>query len=145
MTAISIQAISDQKHGDPAAFIIIPFFLLIGLYLGFGRFVVDAFARGRTTYTLTSRRALIDSGLFTKAERSINLAVLPEIGLRERRSGRGTVTFGANGGGPFAMMPRNWPGARQFLPPAFDGIDDVRRVYDLALKAQRDSQAKTAS
>jgi len=36
----------------------------------------------------------------------------------------------------FGTQPRNWPGAGQFLTPAFDDIEDALRVYDLTLKAQ---------
>lgn len=88
---------------------------------------------------LTDRRAIIESGLFRSSVRSVSLAALAEIRIRENRKGRGTIQFGS-GGGPFAMVPRNWPGAGQFASPAFDGIDDARQVYDIAIKAQRQAQ-----
>lgn len=126
---------NQAAHADPMAFVVLPIFVLVGCYMLFGRFIVDMIARRKTHYLLTDRRAVITGGLFGTQLRSINLAATSEIRLRERRNGRGTITFGS-GSGMFGTMPRSWPGASQFLAPAFDGIEDARRVYDLALKAQ---------
>jgi hypothetical protein len=129
-----------MKEHDPAFYLIMPFFLLIGLYMLFGRFLVDRVARRRTHYYLTTQRAVIEGGLFRPNHRSISLAASPEIRFRGRRNGRGTVQFGS--ASMFGMMPPSWPGASQFLPPAFDDIDEAERVYNLALKAQREAQAQ---
>lgn len=137
-------AIWSGQETDPVAFIILPFFVLIGCYIIFGRFIVDAISRKKTKYVLTTQRAIIEEGLLATSERSVNLAAVQEIGLHRRQSGRGTISFGG-ATGPWMMMPRNWPGARQFMPPAFDGIDDVARIYELAIRAQRDSRTHPGS
>jgi hypothetical protein len=129
-----------QTTPDGAPFdFILPFFILIGVYMLVGRFVIDMIVRSRTEYALTNRRAIIESGIFSKSTRSVNLAAAPEIRLRERGGGRGTIEFG--GGSPFAMMPRSWPGTSQYMPPAFEMIDGAASVYRLILDAQRQSQA----
>jgi hypothetical protein len=141
VSMIFLLAITGQaKDVDPVAYIIIPIFLLVGLYMLFGRFVVDRATRRRTYYFLTTERALIEGGLFRPSRRSVSLSAAPEIRFRGRTNGRGTVQFGSPS--MFGMMPPSWPGASQFLPPAFDDIDDAERVYSLALKAQREAQTQ---
>lgn len=125
---------------DPLAYLIMPVFLIIGLYMLFGRFLVDRSARRRVYYYLTTERAVIDGGMFRPSRRSVSLAAAPEIRFRGRRSGRGTIQFGS--ANTFGMMPPSWPGASQFLPPAFDDIEDAERIYSLALATQRSLQRK---
>lgn len=127
---------------DPIAFIVMPLFLLVGLYMLVGRFLIDRAARRRTHYRLTNQRVIIESGLFKTNLRSVSLAVVPEIQFRSGRKGRGTIRFGSPG--PFSMMPPSWPGASQFSAPAFDGIEDAERIYGLALGAQKEAQIKRA-
>lgn len=131
-------ASGDAKQVDPLAYLIMPIFLLIGVYMLIGRFLVDRMARRKTHYFLTTERAVIEAGLFRPSRRSVSLAAVPEIRLRGRRSGRGTVQFGSPS--MFGMMPPSWPGASQFLPPAFDDVDEAQRIYDLATTTQRELQ-----
>lgn len=128
----------EMKVVNPLAYVIMPAFLLIGLYMLLGRFLVDRAARQRIHYFLTTERAVIEGGLFRPSRRSVSLAAAPEIRFQGRRSGRGTVQFGS--ANMFGMMPSSWPGASQFLPPAFDDIEDAERVYNLALTTQRSIQ-----
>ncbi|MCW0198625.1 hypothetical protein [Sphingopyxis sp.] len=129
----------EMKEVDPLAYVIMPVFMIAGLYMLFGRFLVDRAARRRIFYYLTTERAFIEAGLFRPNRRSVNLAATPEIRFQGRRNGRGTVQFGSPS--TFGMIPPSWPGANQFLPPAFDDIEDAERVYNLALKAQREAKA----
>lgn len=69
-------------------------FVLVGLYIIFGRFLTDAAVRKRTYYGLTNRRILIVSGLFSRTVRSLELRTLPEINLRDGGA-TGTITFGS--------------------------------------------------
>jgi Bacterial PH domain len=115
-------------------------FVLAGLYIIAGRFVVDAFGRGKTLYGLTDRRIVIVSGLFNRQVHSLPLRTLPEITLSERPDRSGTITFGVP---PYPMagifgrhVVQNWPGSRQFVPPAFLMIENARYVYDLIQQAQ---------
>lgn len=130
----------EMKEVDPLAYVIMPVFLMVGLYMLFGRFLVDRAARCRTHYYLTTQRAVIEGGLLRTNGRSVNLAAAPEIRFRGRRRGRGTVQFGLTG--MFGIMPPSWPGASQFLAPAFHAIEDAERIYNLALKTQREAQAQ---
>lgn len=128
----------EMKEVDPLAYFILPVFLVIGLYMLLGRFLVDRAARRRTFFYLTTERAFIKAGLWRPSCRSVNLVGTPEIRFQGGRNGCGTVRFGSPS--MFGMMPPSWPGANQFLPPAFDDIEDAERVYNLALKAQREAK-----
>jgi Bacterial PH domain len=132
---IPATAKSNQAEGNTPILLFIPF-IFIGLYMAVGRFVFDIFTRRNTNYRLTSERAIIDSGIFRKTTRSINLKATGEVSISTKKNGSGTVVFGS-GSGRFAAFPRNWPGISQYLPPAFDGIDDAKHVYELAVKTQR--------
>lgn len=132
--SISLMTATGDIHNvDPMTYVILPVFVAVGLYMLVGRFLVDIYARRHTEYVLTDQRAIIASGIIRSTTRSVNLAAAAEIRYRQGRRGRGTIEFGS--GGMFGMLPRSWPGASQFMPPAFDGIEDASRVYDLALNA----------
>lgn len=125
---------------DPVAYVILPIFLLFGLHMLLGRFIVDKAARRRTRYYLTNQRALIESGIFRPTQSSISLAALPEVKFRSGRKGRGTIQFGSVG--LLGMMPSSWPGARQLLPPTFEDVEDGQKVFQLAVTAQREAQTR---
>lgn len=122
---------------DPIAYFILPAFLIVGLYMLVGRFIVDMIARSKIRYFLTSARAVIESGVMRRELRSVQLAAVAEIVFRQGRKGMGTVRFGAQG--PFGMIPPSWPGARQMLPPTFEAIENAEHVYKTALKIQREA------
>jgi hypothetical protein len=109
-------------------------FVLIGLYLLFGRFIIDAMIRARTVYAITDRRVVIVTGLFGRNVRSIYLRGLTEIEITEGRRGRGTITFGPSS--VQATMMRGWPGAGKSLPPAFEAIEGAQQVLEIIRKAQ---------
>jgi hypothetical protein len=114
-------------------------FVLVGLYLVFGRFFVDAWTRNRTFYGLTGERIIIVGGLSSRQIKSMQLRTLNDISLTERTDGSGTITFGPQ----FPMMPEmfaGWPGAGRFGPPAFDMIDSAKEVYDLIRKTQKTAE-----
>src|SRR5262249_50119634 len=69
-------------------------FVLVGLYIMFGRFLLDVRQRAATTYGVTSERVIIISGLFSRAIKSLNVATLTDLSLSERSNGGGTITFG---------------------------------------------------
>jgi len=105
-------------------------FLLIGLLLILGRFLLDAWLRAGTHYALTDRRALIVRTGPWASFRAINLDQLPEITLNERSDGRGTIRFGP----PLGL----WEGGLwvwgYFVPaldptPQFLAISEARQVY----------------
>ncbi|HEX4081079.1 MAG TPA: PH domain-containing protein [Rhizomicrobium sp.] len=122
---------SAAAHAPPA--IIFPLFgagfVLVGLFLMFGRFLLDAQLRKGTIYAVTDQRVLIlRSGPMNKFV-SLSLDRLPGITLSEGRNGCGTITFGDSGS--------NWarPGFQIWVPaldavPRFLNIENARAVFD---------------
>ncbi|MCB0320037.1 MAG: PH domain-containing protein [Bdellovibrionales bacterium] len=106
-------------------------FVLVGLYMVFGRFLVDKAQREKTTYGVSSERVIIKSGLFSSTVKSLNLRTLSDITLKERKDGSGTITFGASHP-MFAMFEGMnwWPGTNQYQSPSFDSIREAKKVYD---------------
>ena len=122
--------------GAPFFFILwgIPF-VIVGLYIVVGRFVVDAAERKRTVYGLTNERVIIVGGLFKRVVKSVNLRTLSDVSLTERGDGTGTITLGVSSG--YGWFGSNWPGSRQTLPPALEQINNARSVYEQLRQAQK--------
>ena len=110
-------------------------FVLIGLYLVFGRFIVDSWRRSRTYYGLTRERALIISGGETQ---TFPLRTLSGLSIRQGGGRYGTLRLGeaAKPGMEF-FAGSSWPGMGRYSPPAFEFIEDARQVHELILSAQR--------
>ena len=121
---------AKRNSGDWFALFPLALFVVVGLYLLVGRFLADAMMRARTEYGLTSRRAIIVSGMFSRNVKSIELRSTSEISLSEKSDGSGTITFGAT---PFGWwMQRNpWSFGSSSAMPAFEMIEDVRSVYNM--------------
>jgi len=105
-------------------------FVLIGLYLVAGRFLVDAWLRQRILYAVTDKRILIlRSAPFSKFT-ALSLDQLPDVSLTERADGRGTIRFGT--------QAPSWSGRQGIsawtpsldATPQFFAIEDARRVFD---------------
>ena len=103
-------------------------FVLIGLFLIFGRFLLDSWLRRRTTYALTVRRALIVRTAPWPSFKAISLDHSLEATLLEEANGRGTIRFGATApmysGLGFAVWVATLDPTPQFL-----SIDGVQRVF----------------
>ena len=112
-------------------------FVVMGVYITVGRFLVDAWRRSRTVYAVTNERVLILSGGFRRTVTSLRLATIPSISLKEARSGVGTISFG--GGSPLGNMfgGMEGPGAERHLGPRFDLVPKARSVYEAIQAAQR--------
>jgi hypothetical protein len=107
-------------------------FVLAGLYLIAGRFVVDAWLRGKTSYAVTNQRILIARSQPFGNFVSLSLNRLPDVELKEDATGRGTLRFGpatplwGNGG---------WGGFAVWTPaidptPQFIAIDNAQSVFN---------------
>lgn len=107
-------------------------FVLVGCYMIFGRFLHDRALRARTWYGLTDQRALIVTGLFGRQVKSLDLASMGDITLREHANGNGDIVFGA---GPSMQMAWSGTSGRR-LAPSFEMLTSVRRVYALIRDAQ---------
>lgn len=110
-------------------------FLLVGLYVSVGRFFADSLKRKNTLYGITDNRIIIKSGVFSKETKSLNIKVLADLSIKEKRDGTGTITLGPNDI-RYAMFNGmgNWPGAKQ--PPSIEAVEDVRKVYNIILEQQ---------
>ena len=114
-------------------------FVLVGLYMIVGRFFVDAAQRAKTYYAITNERILIVSGLLMRNVRTLSLKTLSDINLGVKGNGSGTITFGPSHPMSFWYSNFSWPGMGRYTSPAFEMIDDARRVYELIRQAQRDN------
>lgn len=112
-------------------------FLLVGLFLLNGRFVLDALLRARTTYTLTDRRALIVRTGAMARHSSVDLRAVADLNLSTEPGGLGTVRFG-----PAAPLLGFGTSGVSFWVPALDPtpqcamVRDAARVFELALAAR---------
>ena len=107
-------------------------FVLIGLYLIAGRFVHDAWRRGRTYYGVTNHRILI---LEPSSTKSIDLGQLGQMRMDESADGSGSLVFGPEIS--LADSSQDWsvwtgrPGT-----PTFERIGRVAEVHALIRRAQ---------
>jgi hypothetical protein len=111
-------------------------FVLIGLYMTFGRFFFDRAQRSKTYYALTNERAIILSGLRSHNVKSIDYKNLPEINISTKKDGPGTITFGSEP--PPARFSWDFPGRSKYLASSFEMIEDARMVYQLVKRMQRE-------
>lgn len=133
------------RGGAPPFFLIwgIPF-VLIGLYMIFGRFYVAAREAENTRYAITQGRILIVGGAFRRSIIELDLDRLPSVQLDEARDGTGTITFGSTGG--FMRMPPGWPAFGMYRnPPAFQSIRDARRVFDKLQETRAEARERLGS
>src|SRR5450830_32105 len=118
-----------RSPNAPAFFVLwgIPF-VAVGIYLVIGRFFAEAML-SKTWYAVTPDRVVIVSGVLNIKVKSLNLKTLTDLSLSERKSGEGTITFGAQFARAqmFGVMP-GWPGAEQYLSPRFDLIPNAKTV-----------------
>lgn len=108
-------------------------FLVLGLYMIFGRFFVDAYIRRTMQYFVTDRRILILRSGWMGATKSMDIRRLPALELDERPDGCGTIRFseqsGWMAGGGLAIWQPTLNSSRQFTR-----IPNARSVYELILK-----------
>jgi hypothetical protein len=112
-------------------------FVLIGLYLIVGRFLLDAWIRAGTDYAVTNKRILISrSGPFSKFT-AVSLDRLPDASLSESAGGRGTIRFGPAMqffGGRNSMA--SWTPSLD-PTPQFIAIENAPSVFDQIQLAAR--------
>ena len=111
-------------------------FVLIGLYLILGRFVVDSRQRAATAYGVTNKRVLIVFGLFSRTVKSLALRTLTDMTLSERSDGSGTISFGSAPVWGQWFASSSWPGTSAQQVPAFDLIAEAKSVYSQLRAAQ---------
>lgn len=104
-------------------------FVLIGLYMIFGRWFVARREAQQTFYALTDRRILIVSGVWRRQVTELRVRSLPLVRLELGRGGIGTVALSQ--GSPFAFRPPpGWPTMGMYQGPTeLSSINDAARVY----------------
>lgn len=112
-------------------------FVIIGLYLMVGRFVLDAWKRANTVYGLTNERVLIRSGIFSKHMESVNLRSIAHLTLEQKPDNSGTIILEPVDLRYSMMQGMAWPGVKQ--PLSFEGIENVKSVYDKILQMKQES------
>lgn len=112
-------------------------FVLVGLYLIFGRFIVDARIRARTYYGITNDRIIIVSGLFSQEIKSLPLNKVEDVSLSQHSDGTGTITLGSTPYPYHFSGGSSWPGARRYAPPSLEFVSDAREAFDLIRSGQR--------
>jgi hypothetical protein len=105
-------------------------FVLVGLFMVFGRFVFDAYIRSHTAYAVTDRRVLVLRTGAANNLTALRLDQLPDISLSMARSGRGSISFGGSRL-PFAMRGFGGWIASLAIQPRFLQIENPKGVFDL--------------
>jgi hypothetical protein len=130
--------ISVVGSGAPFFFMLwgIPF-VLVGLYIIVGRFFYDSALRSSTVYGITPQRIIIKSGVFKKSIQSIYIGTLTNVTLNEKADGSGTIVLGPEFGIYGMFRGISMPASGNKMAPAFDMIDDARKVYRLIMDLQK--------
>jgi hypothetical protein len=133
---------SMLSTGAPGVFALwgVPF-VLVGLYLVAGRFIVRVVSLRHTRYTITDRRVLVHSGWSGGKLNTEYLNSLPPPVIIEEPDGSGSLAFGRFPGvaDPFTGGRRQgwraWSSEPSLTPVLWD-IPDIRRVRDFVAQAQ---------
>lgn len=121
---------TDQNRSDVAFKLFGLPFLVAGLYVTVGRFLIDMRIRRRLQYAVTNRRILIYKQGSSSTFKSLDITRAPSIELSERADGSGTIRFGAAvglfDGQNFGIWQPTFDPTPQFLR-----VPNVRSVYEL--------------
>ncbi len=114
-------------------------FVLIGLYMIFGRFIYDSKKRAKTIYGLTNQRVIIISGIWGKSVKSLNLRNLSDVSLSEKSDKSGTIAFGQENFMMSFSGGYGFPGMGGSNVPKFEFIENAKEVYT-QLRAQQKNE-----
>ena len=117
------------------AVVVVAFFVLVGLYMSVGRFIVDSTRRAKTFYGLSDQRVIVVSGLFSRTVKSMNLRTLSDVSLSEKADRTGTIAFGPSHSRMSWVREVYWPA----VPRAgllFEMIPDAKKIYDQVAELQ---------
>jgi hypothetical protein len=129
---------SAYHSGAPWFFLLFGgFFVIIGLFIIFGRFIYDKMVRENTVYAVTNERILILAGLFNQSLQALSLKNQSEFSLELSDNGRGTITFGAAGGFVSGLYNPGWQGSGKRVLPMLEKIENASDVYKLIQSTAR--------
>ncbi|MCE1253815.1 MAG: PH domain-containing protein [Anaerolineae bacterium] len=119
-------------------------FVLLGLFLLFGRYFYDRSRRANTAYALTNRRVIIQSGLFKRRRiRSLALETLKKVSLHPHPNGSGSIHLTSDTWlwwllvGPSWWIPL-WVDVETYQPPVLERINPAEDVYNFLFKLRAD-------
>ncbi len=110
-------------------------FVCVGLYMVFGRFLMDIWQRSETRYAVTDRRVLIVTDMFSYRVKSLDLRTISDLTMTEKSRGEGTITFGKEVERAFGTFP-GWPGRQTYAAPRLEAVPGAREVYRIIRDAQ---------
>jgi hypothetical protein len=128
-------------EGAPVSFALfgIPF-VLLGLYLIFGRFIYKMWRKKNTYYAVTNRRVLVLTKLRSRNIQAAYIDTIPSISKSVRFNGTGTVRFG----NPHYLASMYANTGLDFFGsfygedvPTFYDIKDVGKVYEMVNELRR--------
>jgi len=132
-------AYGAYRSGAPALILLVGgVFVLVGLYIIVGRFVVDTLTRRHTCYGLTDDRVLIVTDFPTTKTKSMGLLTLTNVTFSSKPDKSGSIAFDSHH--PMAEMVSgmHWPGTGEYHDTHFEMIENVKSVYDTLQQARRD-------
>ncbi|WP_374382523.1 hypothetical protein [Dongia sp.] len=113
--------------GAPVSFQIFGLpFIAVGAYLVILRYFWEAYERGKTTYVLTDKRAIISIDGLRRRQNTVTLASVDELTFEEKSSDLGTIVFGRD------VKTGSGKSQRTSYAPRFKFIPAAKRVYQLA-------------
>jgi hypothetical protein len=118
-------------------------FVLIGLYMIFGRFFYDAALRKKTYYGVTNRRVIILKNLFSFNLASFDLVSSSNLNINERSDGSGDILFGSPNSFT-SSMPSGWPNSRRTVVPGFYLLPNAREIFNLIRDAQNSARGSSS-
>lgn len=135
LLSIALEARVLSSSGIAATLLLGVPLTLIGFYLMFGRFIVDAKRRNNTFYGITNERVIVVSGLVNQSVKAMDVRTLTNVSITETANGWGTVTFGP----PKAQNGRlpGVSGVGDSKALVFEEVPRVRDIYASIQEAQR--------
>lgn len=124
------------KDGELLIILFCLLFVIIGIYLLFGRFIQKRYAKKRTYYAVTNQRVLILTHFMSRSLQSKYINKVSDINKIVSKKGIGTIHFG-NYPCMTDSMGNNIDYKRSFIGfgfdpvPTFYDIKDVDNVYHL--------------
>ena len=132
-------AYGAYRSGAPGVILLIgAAFVLIGVYIILGRFVVDTLTRRHTCYGVTDDRVLIVNGFPTTKTRSMGLSTLTNVTFSSKPDHSGSIAFGSHHAMAEMVSGMHWPGTGEYHDTHFEMIENVKSVYDTIQQARRD-------
>jgi hypothetical protein len=110
-------------------------FVVVGLYLIFGRFFYDAALRKKTFYAVTDRRLIVLKNLFGFNLASFDLGSSSNLNINERSDGSGDILFGSPSS-LTSLTGSGWPNSRRYAVPGFYLLPNARAIFNMIRDAQ---------